>query len=284
MNPPLNPWKRLDRISPTALLDARLELHHAAQLVAIGIGRSLVPSRSDDGHTTLTWRGATWWSEAIPGGEALRAGLRPEGLELVLGDERLGLIGKTRQQGLDWLRGQLGALGLDGDAAALDIHYDLPDHPVAGGACFRAELGPGFEQLAAWYGAADGLLREMATQYGGSPVVTWPHHFDSATLLTLDPTEAGDKESGEEAGRSIGIGLSPGDGNFAQPYFYVTPWPVPAEDPAELPLGFWTREKFFGAILTGEDLLAAGGDPEDGARRYLETAISGGLRSLGARD
>lgn len=267
-------WKELDLAPPSDLLDARLELHHAAQLVAIGIGRSLVPSRPDDSHTTLSWDHDAWWGEEIPDSHGLRAGLRPVGLDLLLGDERLSLIGKTRRQGLDWLRQRLDERGLDGESAILDIHYDLPDHPVADGATFRDDLTPGLEQLTAWYDAAHGALEEIAKRYGGSPVVTWPHHFDIATLLVLDPG------ADEETARSIGVGLSPGDGNFDQPYFYVTPWPVPEQDPAELPVGFWTRDNFFGAILTGEDLLAEGGDLEAAARLYLETAIEGGLASL----
>ncbi len=276
-------WNPLDLIPPTDLVAARLELHHAAQLVAIGIGRSFLPERSDDSHTNLFWCDGAWWSREIPGSNGLRAGLRPAELDLLLGDERLSLVGKTRQQGLSWLRRGLDEQGLVGERAELDIHYDLPDHPVAEGAAFRGDLEPGRQQLAAWYAAADGVLREMATTYGSSEVVTWPHHFDIATLLTLDAPEETEEKPDEESQRSIGMGLSPGDGNFAQPYFSVTPWPVPEQDPVELPHGFWTRENFFGAILTGEDLLAAGGEPKAQVEHFLKTAIDGGLASLGAQ-
>ena len=52
---------------------------------------------------------------------------------------------------------------------------------------------------------------------------TWPHHYDSATLILLDPAETG------EDARSINVGMSPGDGSYAEPYWYVTPWPPPPE-------------------------------------------------------
>ena len=44
-----------------------------------------------------------------------------------------------------------------------------------------------------------------------------------------------------ESARTIGVGLSPGDENISEPYFYVTPWPYPP--PAKLPklpeIGAW---------------------------------------------
>jgi hypothetical protein len=49
------------------------------------------------------------------------------------------------------------------------------------------------------------------------------------------------------------VGLSPGDSSYAEPYFYVTPWPYP-ESPAlpQLPAGAaWHRTGWFGAVLTG---------------------------------
>ena len=46
----------------------------------------------------------------------------------------------------------------------------------------------------------------------------WPHHFDLGALLPI-----GD-------GRAIGLGLSPGDGAYDEPYFYTSPYPVPPSD------------------------------------------------------
>ena len=49
-------------------------------------------------------------------------------------------------------------------------------------------------------------------------MLCWPHHFDIATLVKL--------EDGQPANaRSIGVGVSPGDEYYAQPYVYVSPWP-----------------------------------------------------------
>lgn len=68
-----------------------------------------------------------------------------------------------------------------------------------------------------------------------SPVRTWPHHFDMATLVKVE----GNPDP--ELAKSIGVGLSTGDETYQEPYFYVTPWPYPdREKPLpELPAGEW---------------------------------------------
>jgi hypothetical protein len=82
-------------------------------------------------------------------------------------------------------------------------------------------------------------------------VVCWPHHFDIATLVSLE-------EGSPANARSIGVGASPGDQYYDQPYFYISPWP--RFDGEKLPdppaPGRWHTEGFFGAVLTGEEILA----------------------------
>src|SRR5262249_57852622 len=79
-----------------------------------------------------------------------------------------------------------------------------------------------------------------------SPILLGPHHFDIATLLDF----------GES--RTIGVGLSPGDSSYAEPYFYVSPSPVPKDrsGPA-LPVGHWHSQGWFGAVLTGSETTGA---------------------------
>ena len=109
----------------------------------------------------------------------------------------------------------------------------------------------------------------------------WPHHFDIATLWTLD---AG--VDAEEA-RSVGMGLSPGDGTYAQPYWYVTPWPYPqatAEELPPLPAGRWHAEArnggWTGAVLLGEELVVQT-DPVSTAQSFVQEACAAALQSLG---
>jgi len=100
----------------------------------------------------------------------------------------------------------------------------------------------------------------------------WPHHFDIATLIALDPG------MNPETARSIGVGLSPGDAGRPHPYFYVTLWPYPKD--RELPAleggGVWNTEGWTGAVLETPALLRAGiGEAQaEQAERFVESAIA----------
>ena len=81
------------------------------------------------------------------------------------------------------------------------------------------------------------------------------------------------------ATKTVGLGLSPGDDAYAEPYWYVAPWPHPDASRELPPLasgGHWHREGFTAAILTGSDFLA-GGTAEDQPERlrdFLDAAFS----------
>ncbi len=50
--------------------------------------------------------------------------------------------------------------------------------------------------------------------------------------------------------------MSPGDGSYAEPYWYVTPWPYPAaERLPELDTGRWHTDGWVGAVLTGTEVV-----------------------------
>lgn len=271
----MNSWKNLGHPAPKDLVEARLELHHAAQLLGIAVGRSLLDQQDDDSHTTMTWEDDCWWSGSVPGTEDLRAWLRPADLTLGLAEHSLSLIGKTQQDGLDWLQQQLDAHGIDGSKAVLDFHYDMPKHPVEGGASFDAQQESGFEQLGLWFDGANALLQDVEGRFpNASAVLTWPHHFDIGLVIPLGKDD-------QDRDRVIGVGMSPGDGNYAEPYFYVTPWPAPEENPSPPPIGFWKRGSFFGAILTGSDLLAEGMQRIHHAKDFLHATILAGYDMLG---
>ena len=96
----------------------------------------------------------------------------------------------------------------------------------------------------------------------------------SATLVSL--------EEGPNA-RTIGVGVSPGDQYYAQPYAYVTPWPRFDGDklPDPPPPGHWHTEGFFGAVLTGDDILAMA-DRGRGLLAFINAAFDLGRARLGA--
>ncbi len=266
-------WKSLGSVLPETLSEARLELHWATQLVS-AVGTSLSPPQPDFSHTNCGWLKGLGVLAGRPVGEdALRAALVLEGLELVLLDgnlERasLSLAGHTLEEGRVWLAGKL---GVPSDQLRLPEH-DMPAHPVGDGGVFSEARADGRIELAAWFANATRLIEELvAGDPAASPVRCWPHHFDVGSLIALDA------DAEPEEARSIGVGFSPGDGSYDQPYFYVNPWPYP--DTAALPAleaGVeWHTTGWTGAVLTADRLISA--PPEDQqahASRALKSAIA----------
>lgn len=119
------------------------------------------------------------------------------------------------------------------------------------------ELDPeAAKRLAELYEFATGVLAQFRHQLGAgeaaSELILWPEHFDIAL-------EAGD----EAVGRRANYGVSPGDEQHPEPYFYVGPW-------AARPAGeVWNATGFAGAALAYAELVAAE-EPEALALEFLE--------------
>lgn len=279
-------WQELGARPPKDLTAARVALHHAAQLPALGVGKSLVPPVDDDSHTALDWRADAqqWSSQPIPGSDGLRAGLCPREIALTLGRDyapaarSLYLPGISREAALTWLRDGLRAEGMNPALVKLEPHYDLPSHPVADrGDVWRADILAGASELARYFGNADSLFADIASGNSeATPILTWPHHFDIGRLLPAGPTEA-------RFDKSIGIGLSPGDGSYAEPYFYVNAYPRPdlrSRRPA-LSFGHWHTDGFFAAVLTATELLESDqGSQAERAYCFFEEAVDAARRLL----
>jgi hypothetical protein len=185
--------------------------------------------------------------------------------------DEFALDGKRHDQAGAWLDRLAMGAGLALPSGAT-LPYAIPTHAVGDGAAYavaaqRAE----FTTLAQWFAIADetlGDIRASLPPGTASPVRCWPHHFDMATLWTLGDGDA-------ETAPSVGIGMSPGDGHYPQPYFYVSPWPRPA--PEQLPPlpapGHWHSQDFIAAILPGEAIVAMK-DRRAEARQFLDAAIA----------
>ena len=273
-------WRTLGTVLPGQLSEARLQLHWAAQLVSAP-GTSLLPAGADYAHTNLGWDSTL---DVLAGRDVgappLRAALVFEGLELVVLDaerERssMRLAGHTLDQALAWLGRELCN---DGSALALPVH-EMPSHPVGDGGAFSDARTEERVELAAWFADACGLIRHMvADEPAASTVRCWPHHFDVASLITLDVGV------GTEEARSIGVGFSPGDSSYDQPYFYVTPWPYPdTENLPPLAAGaHWHTTAWTGAVLAANRLISVPpGEQERTARNAIEGAVAACRELLG---
>ncbi len=238
-------WRRLEDPGSPALRDARLQVHYAAQLAAAP-GKALAEPEPDYGHTALLWL-AEAAALAGPPVAGRRAAIRPEDLTLLVlhGDgeetDARPLAGCDLAGGLEWLADRFhGELG--------PVRQDIPHHPVAGGAPFSPSDPAPYAEIAALFAGTAGLLDARP----GGPVRCWPHHFDIARLHVLD------LGADPEEARSVGYGMTPGDEQYPDPYWYVTPWPYP--DPAaldDLPAGRWHTDGWVGAVLPAAEVVPA---------------------------
>lgn len=280
-------WEVVGRPAPRALSEAKLQLHWAAQVPA-AVGHALLPAAPDDSQSTLQWDEARRLLVGQPVGTSstARAALDLSSLALVIleaGDQPLAeftLNGKTLDEAFEWM-GSVVARFSEGFQGSLQRRdYDMPSHAVATGAVFSPRPRAEFQEVTRWYANAHhALSRVRAQAVDASPVRCWPHHFDMATLINLDA------ERDPEHARSINVGLSPGDGSYDEPYWYVNPWPGP-KDP-ELPKlgggGHWHTEGWLGAVLAGGDLAAAGSeaaDQADSLDAFLNSALAAVTRML----
>jgi len=269
-------WNLLRNPEPITLAAARRLAHRALQWPALAARANLKP-KADDSHSAFTWDADHAALLTQPLKKGYRAGLRLGTLELVLiGPERTevcGLIGSVDADVSQWLDEKLAQARLK-PASGAALPYE-----VEGVSFGRArDEAPGLAALAGWFAAGaqvlDGLRAKHKRRKPGA-VLCWPHHFDIAVLVKL--------EAGAEP-RSIGVGLSPGDDYYAQPYFYLSPWPKPATS-ALLPLppgGPWHTRDFFGAVATATDVLALP-YPDAGLEQVLDAAFAESLQLLGLR-
>ncbi len=268
-------WTSLGGRAPTALVKARTIAHHAVQWLAKAACANL-EAQPDDSHSSLTWdsaHGALFSQPMAADGVNVRIGLRLAGLALIVmrGDlvlDTYELAGRRDSMVGVWLDSALRALGLK-PATGVTLPYTIASHPVARGSAysFNGELDA-FDELVRWFDAATDMLDEVRNGYAdaqASSVLCWPHHFDMAMVVTLPGLDA-------ETARSMGIGVSPGDHYYSQPYIYVSPSPqLKGTGLPPLALGHWHTDGFVGAVAIAESILALD-DRRAGVLSFVRTA------------
>jgi hypothetical protein len=252
-------WRLLGRADPDRLVDARLQLHWAAQVVA-SIGYTFVEEMPAWAHLSLTFEDGRLVSEMASREPSFRAALDPATLEIVLFDGEGEIIesatanNRTLAEAYLWLESAVGRF-LDEPVAFKRPDHDLPTHTISSNGRFALRPGKHFHELSSWYHNAKLAIGRVVADFDhASPIRCWPHHFDLASLVSLDP------DVDPEHARSFGVGLSPGDAGTDQPYFYVTPWPYPAA--TDLPPlasgGTWHTLGWTGAILKADRIVEHG--------------------------
>lgn len=279
----VNKWATLGAVSPKKLESARLESHWAVQPVGM-VGKQLLEAVPDHSHGSLEWLDGLGALAGQPLQDGWRVALRVASQELLVVDgptevsDSLELRSHTLAAASAWVHDRL----LQRSEMARGAEWrpvpptDLPESPIGEGAPF-GPAGAAHVELARWFGNVNGALRRVADREpAASPVRGWPHHFDLATLIVFDP----DIEA--EKARSVGLGLSPGDGAIAEPYLYALPWPAPNPDALPtLTSGRWVTGGWVGAALVGSDLVAAGdASGQAAAAAEFFDASLGALREL----
>lgn len=253
-------WNLLEKsLQPQQLTNARLQLHYAVQLIA-ATGAALGTPLPDGSHTSFTWEPnhAVFLGSLIQTVQPFSVAIAPHDLTLSLLDQnqteiaRFPLHQQTLASALDWLKQAIAQRGADPSAIAF-LDYppdDFPDHPLAHGATFDPSLAIACRQLADYYANTYPLLSAIVATYtGADDLHIWPHHFDMATLITLPGTQ-------NKNPLTIGVGLSPGDTSYNEPYWYVSPYPYPDTDHLpRLANGFWHTQHWVGAVLTASQVM-----------------------------
>jgi hypothetical protein len=280
----MSDWETLGAVDPRALIDARLQLHWAAQAAA-AVGKQLLPHQPDFSEQSLEWLNGphVLAQGVIEGKRPFRPAIHLAHPALMLLDESGGTIcemqleGHTFDEAYEWMERAVEALVGRPFEQPLERSEGLPAHPVSMGAQFSFSMSPALTELDRYYAGADRLLRALRERNPeASPVVCWPHHFDLATLLRLDP------DADPEEARSIGVGLSPGDATFAEPYFYILPWPKPTRELPMLDGGHWHTEGWTGAVLEASEFTSgsSNGAQRERIERFLTSAVTACRRLL----
>lgn len=242
-------------VPPLDLTATRMACHRAVQWPSRA-ARANLSALPDDSHSNLGWDDATQALVSHPldreGRHRLGFGFTDGALIALVGAEvaaSLPLAEADESFVGRWCDEQLRSVGLEG-ATEVELPYTLEPADYSA----LVDTTP-LSALGAWYASGQAALANIIERFAGRAVDVprarcWPHHFDIAALFPLD---AGDPETA----RSIGVGMSPGDESYAQPYFYCTPWPTPPSLPAAPAPFAWHTAGFTSLVLTAETIDAA---------------------------
>jgi hypothetical protein len=242
-------WKPLRTIERHRLTRARLAAHFAVQWLARA-ARAFIEPKANDSHTNLGWNRALGGLTTHPLADGSQLALRIADLTLLLLGPDAGELPLKYRSDADirtWLGARLNAKRLDAFGLDKPLPYNMPASPIASGGRYQIdELEPALAELSGWYDNASLALDDVRQQLvarglPAPPVRCWPHHFDLDTLVNFD----------SEKTRTMGIGFSPGDEYYDEPYFYVSIYPPPPVTtlPA-LPFGHWHSHDFTAAVVT----------------------------------
>ncbi len=198
-------------------------IHQAIQFLAI-TGKSVLPPRFDDSHTSFTWDfGSKCFTSAwLHAKRTFRLEFNPATLALSVipygdkADHSVQIAGKTKKEVYSLLRQMLLSEGLTIQNFEYEMHYDIPEHPVCRGGKYKILDPERSNEVAKHYSNAFLVLNLLRGKFPMAGAIRcWPHHFD----ITADFPVV------NQNGNSISnfsVGFSPTNPDFPEPHFYFT--------------------------------------------------------------
>lgn len=290
MTNPTDAWHIQTLDSTKVLNPYTLQVHHAAQLVAM-VGHALLSQEEDDSQSNMEWiaRKGALLGRDIPLAQTIRMGLLYHPFELHIFDhnmdslDNLNLEGRTKQLAINWIKDHIFVLGGDSKKVKPIEHFEIPHHALEKGAVFELPNPIYHLEMAKFRSNADMLLKELSLQFEhASEVRIWPHHFDTGVYIPLAFDDHG------KATHSIGLGLAVADQVVDEYYYYINHWTKTGEtNDQNLPElkggGQWTKSGRKMAILPLSALLA-NTEPHDQhlqALTFFKSGINASLELTG---
>lgn len=275
-------WNHLSPVNLQEMASVREQLHQAVQSVA-AVGRHFLESSPEDENAVLQWipnpkRLAGKWIATKKG--KFRASISFAEGKIYLIDESVRIIDSfeihdnTFNQLMVWFEEHIGKLGLPVENFNVNLPYEIPVYPTQKKQSFDLSDMALCEAFAGYYANSRMALERMRPRFQNVGETTvWPHHFDQAISVKL-------KDSGNaETSSYLGLGMSPGDEHYGQPYFYVNSWPYAEEDQLKpLKFGSWHTEDWVGAVFLAEEIWKVPNQPAALETFYEEA--SGQLKSI----
>lgn len=269
-------WSHLYPLELSELAIVRDQFHQAVQSVA-AVGRHFLEVSKEDQNAVLHWipnpkRLAGKWIDTPKG--KFRASISFSEGRIFLIDEKIRVIdsfeihGNTFNQLMVWFEEHIGQLGLPVENFNVNLPYELPDYATEKKQEFDLSDMALSDAFAHFYANSRVILEKLKASFPGAGETTvWPHHFDQAISVML-------KDSGNpETSSYLGLGMSPGDQFYNQPYFYVNSWPYAEEDQLQsLKFGKWHTDDWVGAVFTAEEIWETPNQPEAVMTFYQETS------------
>ncbi len=251
---------------------ARDQSHQAAQLLA-ATARAFLDKKDDDSQAAMIWNDKAkvlstqklshaTYPYVVLNIADLSIGFMQEDGNIT---QSLSLHGETLQSAIK----QISSI-MNIDTISLSKPYELPELRIGISEAFDKSQRKSLLLCEKIFENAYNAILPYA-QAETSIINIWPHHFDIASLLTY-------QAKGEK--KFIGIGLSPGDINSSNVYFYINTWPYPKIDTKTIePLkaGLWQTEGWTGAILNIDEIINS-----DHQEKTVQDFLSDGFNRIRA--